>query len=107
MEIRVAFASLVLFSIVVLLATFCVFMAWASQKAAKRVVAYIHHGRTVKVRHDLLGKHRAHCLCYQGCVFFKPGQPNNCPIAEAVFKNCKDHGIVSPVWECPEYATNV
>jgi len=65
---------------------------------------YAHHGTEVSVQSDLKGKHREHCLCFQGCVNFKPGSPDNCKIAAAVFKNCVEFNIVTPVWECPEFA---
>jgi hypothetical protein len=64
---------------------------------------YEHHGATVTVRSDLKGQHREHCLCFQGCTAFKPDQPDNCPIAAAVYKNCVDFNIVTPVWECPRF----
>jgi hypothetical protein len=68
---------------------------------------YEHHGKIVNVRSDLKGKHREHCLCY-GCEKFKPdGGADQCPIAAAVYANCVQFGIVSPVWECPDFAVIV
>lgn len=67
------------------------------------VVGYEHHGRTMFVREDLVGKHRDACLCYS-CTKFNPGEDDNCPIAQAVYKNCVEFGIVSPVWECSKYS---
>lgn len=64
---------------------------------------YEHHGRVVAVESDLKGKHRAHCLCYM-CDRFRPGAADQCPIAAQVYANCVAHGIVTPVWECPEFA---
>ena len=69
-----------------------------------KVTTYAHHGRTVHVQAKLQGRHREHCLCYT-CERFTPeDRENGCPIANAVFANCRAHGIVTPVWECPEYA---
>jgi len=68
------------------------------------IVKYEHHGTLVNVDMDLKGLHREHCLCFQGCNFFKPeDHANNCEIANAVFKNCVDFNIVTPVWECPKF----
>lgn len=48
-------------------------------------------------------RHRDACLCYD-CGKFKPKDRElNCAIANAVFKNCVDFGIVTPVWECPDF----
>jgi len=65
---------------------------------------YLHHGKNVVVNTNNKGRHRENCLCWQGCTKFKPNGPRseNCPIANAVFKNCVKFNIVSPVWECPE-----
>lgn len=63
---------------------------------------YEHHGRLVAVQSELKGKHRQHCLCHI-CTKFAPGSEDNCPIAKAVFQNCVDFGLVTPVYECPEF----
>lgn len=63
---------------------------------------YEHHGVTVSVISELKGKHRQHCLCYS-CAHFRPGQLNNCPIAQTVFETCKMYDLVTPVYECHEY----
>jgi hypothetical protein len=64
---------------------------------------YEHHGQTVTVRSDLQGKHRHHCLCFDGCKHFAPGTEQNCEIAAAVYRNCVQFNIVTPVWECPRF----
>jgi hypothetical protein len=64
---------------------------------------YVHHGRDVAVESDLKGKHRAHCLCYV-CDKFNPGGPDHCPIAQRIYDTCVALGVVTPVWECPEFA---
>lgn len=64
---------------------------------------YLHHGVDVHVRSGLKGKHREHCLCY-GCRKFNlKDKEANCPIARAVFANCVEFNIVTPVWECPHF----
>ena len=67
----------------------------------EKVIKYNHHGADVSVREDLKGKHREHCLCFS-CSKFMDGS-KKCKIADAVYQNCKDFNIVSPVWECPEF----
>ena len=64
---------------------------------------YEHHGVEVLVDSELKGKHREHCLCYQSCVNFKPGTPENCPIAQATYENCVKFGTTTPVYECPKF----
>ena len=65
---------------------------------------YEHHGIEVAVRSDLKGKHRDHCLCFQGCPHFKPGDREiNCEIANEVYAICVKYGIVTPVFECPHF----
>jgi len=64
---------------------------------------YEHHGVTVWVYSDLRGKHRRHCLCFD-CQSFYPDVPDmNCKIAEALFRFDRLNGLVTPVYECPEF----
>jgi len=49
------------------------------------------------------GKHKDNCLCYQRCRFFKPGAPDNCGIAQALYEFDVRNDIVTPVWECAMY----
>lgn len=62
---------------------------------------YQHHFRDVWVRSDLKGKHREHCLCFS-CAKFVPSS-DQCRIARAVYGNCVAFGVVTPVWECPDF----
>jgi len=67
------------------------------------IVEYEHHGQIVKVRKDLKGKHRQHCLCHQ-CSHFHPAKREfNCKIANDNFALCVKYGVTTPVWECPHY----
>ncbi len=71
-----------------------------------RVIKYKHHREWVSVREDLKGKHKEHCLCYEKCVYFFPGEPKyNCSVAQSVFDLCVTQDLVLPVWECPDYTT--
>ncbi len=63
---------------------------------------YEHYGTNVKVRADLKGLHRDHCLCYK-CEEFAPGTKRNCPIAVEIYANCVKYNVVTPVWECPQF----
>ena len=68
-----------------------------------KIEKYEHHGYTVWVDKQLKGKHRDHCLCYKGCIKFRPGEQYHCPIAQELYEfDCK-HSLTTPVWECPEY----
>lgn len=64
---------------------------------------YIHHGKEVSVISKIKGMHRDHCLCHQQCRHFKPERKDNCPIAQANYRLCVEHDIVTPVYECPKY----
>lgn len=70
----------------------------------RRYVRFIHHDRMVIAREDLRGKHREFCLCY-ACEFFKPDKPDNCDIAQDVFATCIRHGVTTPIFECPKFAS--
>lgn len=68
-----------------------------------KIERYNHHGRDVAVIASVRGTHREHCLCFQGCRFFKPGLPDNCEIAADNYALCVKHNLVAPVFECPKY----
>jgi hypothetical protein len=63
---------------------------------------YYHHGHYVAVDSALKGKHREHCLCFR-CPRFKPDAPENCDVAELLFRIDVLFGLVTPVWECAKY----
>lgn len=69
----------------------------------RKVERYQHHGREVAVMSHVKGRHREMCLCMNGCDFFKPGESENCPIAQANYDLCRLHGLVAPVMECPRF----
>lgn len=69
------------------------------------IVKYDHHGKEVSVQEHLKGKHREHNLCMSCKKFTPQNREKNCEIANAVYKNCVDFHIVSPVWECTRYET--
>jgi outer membrane lipoprotein SlyB len=64
---------------------------------------YKHHGQIVSVQSHLIGTHTDHCLCFQGCVHFRPLKGDNCEIAQANYENCVKFGTVQPVYECPKF----
>ncbi len=64
---------------------------------------YTHHGQEVTVLSEVKGRHRDLCLCYR-CLAFNPISLPHCPIAVAVYEVCVMHGLVTPVFECPEFA---
>lgn len=68
----------------------------------RQYIQYKHHGRDVWVNLGLQQLHRAYCLCWR-CKKFKPGEEDNCPIAQDTYENCVKHGTVTPMWECPEF----
>jgi hypothetical protein len=67
------------------------------------IIKYEHHSVSVSVQEELKGKHREHCLCFQGCKKFNPGTENNCPIAQENYEFCVKYNMTTPVWECPEF----
>jgi hypothetical protein len=72
----------------------------------KLYIRYLHHGKMVWVRSDLLGSHKQHCLCWS-CAKLLPGQKENCPIAQKLYEINKEHNLVTPVYECPEFVLKV
>ena len=73
---------------------------------SSQFVQYDHHGARVWVRDALKNQHRSHCLCYS-CAKFKPGQPDNCPLAQGLYDLCVKNDMVTPVWECPQFVEDV
>ena len=67
-------------------------------------VQYKHHSNEVWVRQDLKGKHPSYCLCHSCVEFSASDSEANCPIAQELFELCQQNGLVTPVWECPEFA---
>jgi len=45
------------------------------------------------------------CLCYR-CKKFKPGEADNCPLAQQNHEMCMRNGLVMPVLECPKFECN-
>ena len=70
--------------------------------SSHRYIRYEHHDVMTNVRAGLKGKHRQFCICYD-CTKFHPNQKNNCPQANQLYQLCVSHGIVAPIWECPEF----
>ena len=68
-----------------------------------RIVWYAHHSRIVAVDEAHKGHHREACLCFRCTKFDPDDQDNNCPTANLVYAVCVAQGIVSPVWECPDF----
>lgn len=68
----------------------------------RKVTNYLHHGNKVFVREDLKGKHRQYCLCYH-CKHYSTDRKKNCLISNAIHANCVRYGLVTPVFECPEF----
>ena len=62
-----------------------------------------HSGSPAVESHPVMQNHREVCLCYR-CGEFKPGQDDNCPIAQAMYRMCVDHDLVTPVVRCPKFA---
>lgn len=59
----------------------------------------------VAVREVMKGDHREFCLCHYPCARFHPDDPNNqCPRAHELYQYCKLNDMVTPVWECPDFA---
>jgi len=69
-----------------------------------RIIKYEHHGRRVSVRRSLKGRHRSHCLCWICQKFFPDDNGKNCKTAMQLYSLCVKCGLVTPVWECPEFA---
>lgn len=66
-------------------------------------IRYEHHDSEVWVREDLKGTHRRHCLCWSPCQLFRPGEVNNCPKAQKLYKLCVEEKMTTPVFECPDF----
>ena len=69
----------------------------------KKVIKYVHHNAEVSVMEHLKGTHRDHCLCFQGCKYFKPNTDANCSLAQELYQFDVTHGMTTPVFECPKF----
>jgi len=69
----------------------------------KKTTKYFHHDCEVSTFVEMKGRHREFCLCHNFCKHFKPGEPDNCEIAEKNFALCVEHCVTTPVIECPMY----
>lgn len=67
------------------------------------IIQFEHHGKLVSGFAELKGKHREHCLCWQGCKHFKPDTPENCQIARVNYSMDICYNLVTPVFECPQF----
>ena len=70
---------------------------------ASRIVEYEHHGRVVKVREVLRGRHRDHCLCHQCGRLNMEDRAKNCPRAQRLYELCVEEHVVTPVFECTDF----
>lgn len=76
---------------------------YCKQDKEALVERYLHHGCDVAVVSEVKGKHREHCLCFLNCRWFKPGQVDNCQIAQMLYENAVKNSMVTPVYECRKY----
>lgn len=58
-----------------------------------------HFGKKVWVNRTTDWLRRSECLCLN-CEKLKPGQPGNCPIAQAFYEICKKENIALMVTRC-------
>ena len=69
---------------------------------AIKTETYEHYGTLVHVQSKLKGKFWDHCLCWH-CSKLKPGEPDNCRIAQELYELCIRESLVTPVHECPVF----
>jgi hypothetical protein len=60
----------------------------------------VHDGVTVWVNPTTEPIREAECLCFN-CADLKPGQPDNCHIAQALYQICLRENVAFPVTRCP------
>ena len=58
------------------------------------------HGQVVWVSPLLEEIRGEECLCWN-CSRLKPQQPDNCSIAESLYRICVEYGVATPVTRCP------
>ncbi len=63
-----------------------------------------HYGKRVFVNPTTEYIRRAECLCLN-CGNLKPGQPDNCQIAQALFEVCVRENVALAVTRCPIWKT--
>jgi hypothetical protein len=65
-------------------------------------IKYIHDKREVWVKLENVTLHDDFCICHE-CEGYSPGHDTHCPIAQEVSELNKKYGLVTPVWECPDF----
>lgn len=60
----------------------------------------VHYGHEVYVNPTTESLRRAECLCLN-CSNLKPGQPDNCHIAQAFYQVCVKENVALAVTRCP------
>jgi hypothetical protein len=59
-----------------------------------------HYGREVWVNPVTESLRPTECLC-MNCNNLKPGQPDNCPIAQSLYEICVREGVALAITRCP------
>ncbi len=70
------------------------------------IVWYAHHGRIVAVDAAHKHHHREACLCYRCTKFDDEDNDSNCHTANLIYAVCVLTGVVTPIWECPDFSEN-
>ena len=79
----------------------------AAKKDPEGIITVNKFNKEMKVRRDLVNKHRQYCLCWKDCEFFKPNTSENCEIAQKLYQFDIDNNVTTPVWECEKYKAKV
>ena len=65
-----------------------------------------HYGKEVYVNPTTESMRKEECLCLN-CGCLKPGQPDNCPIAQSFYEICVEKNIALIVTRCPLWKTEL
>jgi hypothetical protein len=61
-----------------------------------------HYGESVWTNKPMDEARHDNCMCWS-CSSIKPGQPDNCQYAQALYKVCQEGGIATMVTRCREW----
>lgn len=68
-----------------------------------KIIEFDHHGKKVKARDDLIGKHREYCLCHSCKKLNMEDRDTNCKIANLLYRIDLMCEITTPVFYCAKY----
>ena len=69
-------------------------------------VKEIRYGKDVMVNQEMDALRKTECLCLN-CGNMKPGQPDHCQIAQAIYGICVKENVAMAITRCPVFQPKI